>query len=51
MAIKLISHSTHLPRVTVGKGVTIERREEDEKPAVRCVLLVKMYGVFDSVFT
>ena len=44
-------HSTHLPLVTVGVGVTIEPCEEDEKLAGRCVLLVRMYGVFDSVLT
>ena len=38
-------------KLLLGVGVTIERSEEDEKLAVRCVLLVRMYGVFDSVFT
>ena len=44
-------HSNHLPWVIVGVGVTIEPLNVDEKFAVRCVLLVRMYGVFDSVFT
>ena len=47
-------HAYELKKYTkllLGVGVTIERSEEDEKLAGRYVLLVKMYGVFDSVFT
>ena len=41
----------HLPWVIVDVGVTVESLEEDEKLAGRCVLLVKGYGVLDSVST
>ena len=44
-------YSTHLPWVTVGVGVTIEPLEKDDKLAGRGVLLVKGYGVLDSVCT
>ena len=35
--------------VTVAVGITIEPLEEDEKLAIRCVMLVKGYRVLDSV--
>ena len=44
-------YSAHLPWVTVGVGVTIESIEKDKKIAGRCVLLVKEYGVLDSLST
>ena len=42
-------HSAHLPWVTVGVGVTIEPLKEDKKLTGRCVVLVKGYGVLNSV--
>ena len=45
-------HSAHLPWVTVVVGETMEPLEEYKKVVGRkCVLLVKMFGVFDSVVT
>ena len=44
-------HSAHLPIVTVVVGVTMEPLEEDKKVGRKCVLLVKRFGVFDSVAT
>ena len=41
--------SVHLPSVTIGVCIIIEPLEEDEKLVGRCVLLVKWYGVLDSV--
>ena len=56
MSLKLIKYkqfnliyTAHLPGVTVGVGVTIEPLDEDEKLAGGCALLVKGYGVLDSV--
>ena len=40
-----------LPSITVCLGVTINSFEKDEKLAGRCILLVKGYGVLDSVST
>ena len=40
-----------LPSITVGVGVTINSFEKDEKLAGIFILLVKMYGVLDSVST
>ena len=39
--------NAHLPRETVGVGISVEPLEEYEKP--RCVLLVEWYGVLNSV--
>ena len=44
-------HSGHLPRETVVVGVTMEPVEVDKKLGRRCVLLVKVFGVLDSVAT
>ena len=43
--------SVHLPSVTIGVCIIIEPLEEDEKLVGRCVLLVKWYGVLDSMST
>ena len=42
-------YSAYLPWVTVGINVTIEPLKNDEKFAGTCVLLVKEYGVLDSL--
>ena len=44
-------HYVYLPPVTIGVDVTIESLEENEKLVRRYVLLVKEYGVFDTVST
>ena len=41
-------HRTHLP-IGVGVGVTIEPLKENKELVGRCVLLVKGYGLLDSV--
>ena len=41
--------NAYLPGVTVGVGITTKPLKEDEILAGRCVLLVKGYGVVDSV--
>ena len=50
-SLLILIHNTHLPWVTVGVGVTIEPLEEDNKLVGRCVLLIKGYGVLDSLST
>ena len=40
-----------LPSITVGVVVIINSFEKDEKLAGRLILLVKRYGVLDSVST
>ena len=44
-------HSTHLIWVTVGVGLTPKPLEKEKKLGGTCVLLVKGFGVLDSVIT
>ena len=40
---------TYLPGITIGVGVITELLKENEILAGRCVLLVKGYGVLESL--